>query len=397
MIESTTGWAPVVHARTYRVDFRPHLLVVPDWFTDDDITAVREYIRASTRSAERLPDAPRWLLMKTGRFQVAGVTCMAGSVSADMTHDRPDPGSGGSGRPLYVFLGWATRDLAADPPPMDLDVYKQLYQFVRNRWDNAPPDDAADTVGPLVERFPNLPHDPKIAQLTPDPEAHSSYNHALSVWPDSRRATLWASIARHRGPVSLCIGMARSRDAEESPLGNITVAGSDESVTLDRTPKQPVSTPSGRYTPEGRHIPTSDTRPGDGYTAEPGEHRPPRRQSVAVSVLEMVFKAIESVLHMIGIGSRTPANVPPATPQPPATPVGMDQILRPVRPSEGRPKASAFDAFGTPPPRPTHRSETPTATDKTVSPPPASKLSNDERLDQTRRRNMGQEDAGTSS
>ncbi len=350
MTNPHAGWAPVVHGRTYRVDFRPHLLVVPDWFTDDDIAVVREFARVSTRSAENLTDGPRWLMVRTARFQVAGVTCMAAAVSTDMTYDRPDPGSGGTGRPLYVFLGWATRDLAADPPPMDVEFYKQLYQFVRKRWDNAPPDEAADAVGPLVERFPPVPRVSEIERLTRDPDKLGSENPILSVWPDSLRETLWMAAARHTGPVSLCLGMARSRDAEDSPLGNITVAGSDKSFTHKRTPK-PATGTTDRYTNTGHYEAGSfaNDRPYPRPAAEGRASGSPRRQSAATGVSEFVVDGLQSLMRMIGIGGHEEPKTPPGSSQTAPPVVSLGEVLRPVRPSAGRPKANAFDAFDEPP------------------------------------------------
>lgn len=349
MTDSLNGWAPIVHGRTYRVDFRPHLLVVPDWFCDTDIAFVRNYIRTSTRSAEQLPNRPRWLFLRTDRFQLAGTTCMASFVSSDMTHDRPDPGSGGTGRPLYVFLGWATRDLAADPPPMNIDYYKELYQFVRNRWNNAPPDDVTDIVGTMVERFPPLSQESQIVELLPDRSAFDSENLSCRVWQDSLRTTLWASAGRITLPTSLCVGMARPRDVEDSPMCNITVAGSDECITLNRIPK-PAAGATGRNVNTGSYEPRSSMNE-EFYSRQRAGFPPtdsPRRHKVNPGVIDVIVNALYSLLRTLcsfGRGSSTKQNVDQDSSPPPVSPVGMGDILRPVRPKTRNPKGDAFDAF----------------------------------------------------
>jgi hypothetical protein len=398
--DSRTGWAPVVHGRTFRVDFRPHLLVVPEWFTDQDIATVRRFVLASMRTAERLPEGERWLMVKTSQFQMVGVTCMAEAVSADMIHDRS--ASGGAGRPLHVFLGFATGDLAADPPPMELEIYKPLYDFVRSRWDEDPHDPQAqecEAVPAKDEQFPAPPADRRVEGLTLEPDSHGSQKPVLRVWPDSERAALWAAAARHPGRVSLCIGMANSRDAENSPLGNITVAGSNEPATLDREPELAAPT-SGRQDTVVRDHARED--------ASPVPPRP-RRRFVPADLWHRIFRAIDAILRLLGLRGGQPLKALPAPPD------GFDDIFQPVSPTTGPPKPDVFDIYDGPsvavgkasPPPPTQKpidepppsqepsDETPPSQEPSDQAPPSQKLSNVELHDLITRRNLGQKDAGT--
>lgn len=102
--------------------------------------------------------------------------------------------------------------------------------------------------------------------------------------------------------------------------------------------------------------------------AESPANAPPRRQSVAIDVIEFVLKALDSFLRMIGVRGQEMPKPPVASHQTAAPLVGIGEVLRPVQPSAGQPKADAFDAFDEPKPKPVGEPSAPAATDAGSSP-----------------------------
>ncbi len=234
-----SSWAPIVHGRTYLVDFRSNLIVVPEDFHEQEIVWARAHILVTTRQAEKLPGRPRWSIFKSERHCVVGVTCMADEVSETMTRDsanasdldpsKPNP----KGRPLYVFLGWVCRAPFAPVPPRELCWYRELYHYVRARWAEK---HQADTVHLGRYEKDNLP-----AATAPPGDCFelSSQAHSLKVWPDADPDALWASAAAQHPPVSLCLGLENSRDALDGPLLNVAVAGISAPHLLEKSRSVP--------------------------------------------------------------------------------------------------------------------------------------------------------------
>ena len=132
-------WAPLVYGRTYEVDFR--FIAVPDNFGAKDLEKAENYIRVTTRSAEKLPDNPRWLLLKNKRFCIVGVTCMVRELvgaANEKTDDLTELTKDSHGRPLYVFVGYVAEKSPdtsiLEFPPMKLKFFTRLYEYVRLRW-----------------------------------------------------------------------------------------------------------------------------------------------------------------------------------------------------------------------------------------------------------------------
>lgn len=348
MTSFDTGWAPVIHGRTYRVDFRPQMMAIPTWFTEDHIEMVRPFVLASTRSAETIPAGCRWLFVKTDSYQVVGVTCMASDVSADMTHDRPDPRSGGAGRPLYTFLGWATCDLSAEPPPMELDYYQQLYEFIRKRWDTAPPDDVAEKVSAMVEKFPSRSGDFRAEELNRIKEAFSKSKTDLSIWPESFRDLLWASAADYSRPVSLCLGMARSRDAEKSPLGHITLSGRENEMTIHRGERTTTKT----VTPEKDPFDSSPLEPGQKSEPRHASHFPYQESGTSenVSYFNRLFQLLAEPFKRKEGPDETTAQEDDRNQVEEDFTVKMGDLFTPLESNSSSATTDAFDAFNDPPP-----------------------------------------------
>lgn len=98
---------PVLHARTFNVDFRTgKLLVEPEIFTDKDSQQVYDIAIESTRQLEMAPECGRYIILGTGEYTVVGRTVRFIDLykSCDRTPqycnvDKED------GRPAYGFVG----------------------------------------------------------------------------------------------------------------------------------------------------------------------------------------------------------------------------------------------------------------------------------------------------
>jgi len=278
-------WAPLVHSRTYEVDFRSNLIAVPNDFTDSEIEWVRKHILVSFRFAtyEQLRDQPRWMAFKSRRHCVVGVTCMAAEVSADKKMHRDI-----EGRPLYVFLGGVSRNPRAPLPPMDLELFKPLFELLRERFWEKSHDRDKDRICQFDynEKWPlrSLPAGQKLVTLNTKAEQ-------LKVWSDEDRIKLWFSAEKCPEPVSLCMGLAQEADALTGPVLNVSIQG----ATPRLRPKQPAETkskPSGKAE-SSRSKPARDTKKMRGQSAV--QHEPKDqaghggRSSSALSLLTNFF------------------------------------------------------------------------------------------------------------
>jgi hypothetical protein len=213
------NWAAIVHGRTYEVDFRSNLIVVPEDFGREEIDWARRYILGTTVSPDELRHHPRWSVFKSDRHCVVGVTCQSRLVSEDLTLDIDN-------RPGYVFLGYVARGPFPPLPPREIEQFERLYQFVRDRWREKKSQsqdihDCGYIFEPGVEEFP-------VAELP----ALNASGERIAIWPSRDERRLWAAASNHPGPISLCLGLAGSRDAVEGPFDNATTGDAVERILL---------------------------------------------------------------------------------------------------------------------------------------------------------------------
>jgi hypothetical protein len=248
------SWYPIVHGRTAFVDFRSNLIVVPKILSDPELEWAKRHILATTRAPDRLPGNPRWSVFQTPELVVVGVTCMAAEVSHEMTNEIVVvDGRDVERRPLYVFLGYASRRHESGLPPRDLHLFGDLYRFVKARWREPWHDSREKHISSDREELPMVPAG-SLVRL-------NDRDDLLSVWPRSRADELWASAANFHG-ASLCIGLPNAAEALEGVFHNATLQhGEDEfSVRREPHPPRPGRRSAGR--PEGAPDPHREPSPG---------------------------------------------------------------------------------------------------------------------------------------
>jgi hypothetical protein len=236
----------VVYGRTLDVDFRFLALPAGGAWSEP-------YILASMSLAEQLPERPRWLLTQTAEQRLVGVTCMARDLVGRDDQQIRDAHS----RPLYLFVGYLTTTRAADggfaagpayptqanlPPQQALAAFAPLYQYVRDHWDEQipqPPNQVAASAPTFAEA--DRAKTPKGGAA--DEWALNTERETRALWPDGarERQALWAAAQGQAGVVSLCLGLARQRDALDSPFLNATVADVKAPVRERLAQTQPAS------------------------------------------------------------------------------------------------------------------------------------------------------------
>lgn len=221
-------WAPVVYASTYKADFR--LLTAPHGLARG---RGREWLLALVISMlqppERLEKTPRWSIFQDQTWRVFGVASMATDLvgrNDPMIRDR-------SGRPMYLFVGYASRKMFMRhftlPPLCDtsLETFVPLYEYVRRHWDEERPTSS--------EEGDELAIDPGttfVVKESATVQLNSDTSH-IALWPDTRqeRVRLWQAVVNSSAPMSLLLGFASQRYASLTPYLNGTSSGI-KSVTV---------------------------------------------------------------------------------------------------------------------------------------------------------------------
>jgi hypothetical protein len=258
------SWYPIVHGRTAFVDFRSNLIVVPKIFNDTELEWAKKHILATTRAPEQLPGNPRWSVFQTPALVVVGVTCMASEVSPDMTREIVVVGGREvERRPLYVFLGYASRRTVLGLPPRDLKLFGDLYQFVKDRWREQWYESRTKHVSTDPRELPELCAG-SLATLNDDDDL-------LSVLPSSQADELWASAANFPR-ASLCIGLPNSAAALEGVFHNATLRDQEDKLLFRREPQLRRPDRHSTERPDGvseRFRESPRERVEDGYTLRP--------------------------------------------------------------------------------------------------------------------------------
>lgn len=217
--EKSSKWAPIVYGRTYTVDFR--FLAIPNGIEEAEKDWFRKYIQVSMRSAEKLRDKYRWSIFRSTKFCVVGLTCMSNVLSKNFTNDFQN-------RATHVFVGYVTKSRFPDIPPMEKNLFKPLYKFVSEKWEdinrlNYTQTDYTENLNYTKEKLINT--DVECF----DGELNTNHNQVF-LWTDSEQndKKLWKAVSECQSPVSLCLGLARRKDAtDNSPFLNVTIVGKD--------------------------------------------------------------------------------------------------------------------------------------------------------------------------
>ena len=126
---------PIIHARTKNVDFRSNLLVVPDFFTLDDIKWCHTYITESTRFFEMVDKKGRQVLFSNESYVVIGLSIFIRDLY-ELCNKAPQYHLVDGSRTNYAFLGFLFRkkDILS-PFNIPYEFYLEQYERTMNaRW-----------------------------------------------------------------------------------------------------------------------------------------------------------------------------------------------------------------------------------------------------------------------
>lgn len=239
-----TRWAPLVYARTLKVDFR--LLAIPDGMDAVDLDWLRECIEGSTVDPDHLRDHSRVSLFRNERFCAFGVTCMAGLLSSRNAKV--------GNRELYLFAGYATRApepfsataaCAAIPSLAGLRrgafrPFRPLYQHVNRFWQDERVTFSPEEVGEITHPWQDIPD---LNRLTDEHRIDhkvltgtSTINCSPSLvrmFPVADASRAWSDAVLANDRTTLCVGLPNSTAVMRSPFLNAGV------LTLKQTRDEP--------------------------------------------------------------------------------------------------------------------------------------------------------------
>ncbi|BAQ63130.1 hypothetical protein GM3708_3536 (plasmid) [Geminocystis sp. NIES-3708] len=222
----------IVYGRTYEVDFR--FIALPENFTDDDKKWIENYIKVTTRTAEKLTNNPRFSIVKNSQYCVFGVTCLARDLHnvIEETKDKYD-------RPLYGFFGYVisvNENVEAihcflEP---NIDLFKPLYNYILEHWNTRKKlsspirvsyNENLSKYGEINnQKYLDIDYKKIRYNTSSEKEIYlypssSEYNHSL--WSITIDNILKDSV----NLVSLCLNLTNKSDLENAPFLNVTVNG----------------------------------------------------------------------------------------------------------------------------------------------------------------------------
>ncbi|MCX7922073.1 MAG: hypothetical protein N3B21_08700 [Clostridia bacterium] len=245
-------FAPLVHSRTYKMDFRPKFLAVPEDFNDSRIAWAKEFVLSTTNSADFLEDSIRKSVFSDGKYCVIGITCMAKTlnkigrekVAEGKEYDEHSSKPGTPGRPIYVFLGYVfqidrEKKIAYDIP---IEMFADLFKdYVSPRWEEKWSDPGANMA--TLGRYQPIDN-ARCVISSSDENGEREFNHEIGdevhVFPSGKgqEELLWENalaIVAKGMPFSLCIGMHSSNDARRSVFNNISAHDAKEKFVVKRS------------------------------------------------------------------------------------------------------------------------------------------------------------------
>jgi hypothetical protein len=288
-------WAVVVYGRTYEVDFR--LLAIPHDLTHSEAFWISQRIQVMTRSAENLPNAPRWGIFSQDGLCVVGISCM---VQELLTAAEEEFTSDCLGRPLFAFVGYVgriTQTVSEIPDYLDQDLrsFRSPYlEYALPNWTAKSFENRSRT--PTMTEYRSLHHLPvNVSNITNQAELALSLpdKRQIFLYPDTQqnRQSLWrmAAMMLCAGqPVSLCLGLSRISDANDGLFLNATVVGATERRVLSNVNIPQVSPPVAAPSPVRSSEPQRSAISG---FPDRNQHR-----IILLGVMELLIGALLGVL-----------------------------------------------------------------------------------------------------
>ena len=227
-------WAAIVYSRTYEVDFR--FIVLPKAFTEKDKKWAEKYILGTTRLPEKLLEQPRWSLFKNERYCIVGVTCMLREIITNDSDENTSERTQDNGkRPVYGFFGYVTeltKDSDVEIPSMNLELFTELSKYVVDKWYVKSFDPASRIADESQYKI-----DFKATDIAFREVNYFALNHSdkrINLYPNSNAKDLWFEASQSPYPISLCLGIAREKDAIDGPFLNATALDVIEVCTKDK-------------------------------------------------------------------------------------------------------------------------------------------------------------------
>lgn len=227
-------WAAIVYGRTYEVDFR--LLALPHDFNRTEKDWLMSHIQTMTRLPEELPSKPRWAVFTNNRLCVVGIACMVRDLGKQVNTNDEDITKDQRGRPLYTFVGYATRLLDQDKVEIPDYLHQNFslfstpyYQYVSANWRVKSYDNRSNVAISTDYQDSLLTVEIPAESDTREFNLNLVEDDAVYLWPDrdTERYYLWATAAkqiRAGNNVSLCMGLSLGSNAINGAFLNATAA-----------------------------------------------------------------------------------------------------------------------------------------------------------------------------
>ncbi|MBO1072923.1 MAG: hypothetical protein HEQ13_27890 [Dolichospermum sp. DEX189] len=234
-------WAAIVYSRTYEVDFR--FIVLPKAFTEKDKKWAEKYILGTTRLPEKLLEQPRWSLFKNERYCIVGVTCMLREITTNDSDENTSERTQDNGkRPVYGFFGYVTeltKDSDVEIPSMNLELFTELSKYVVDKWYVKSFDPASRIPNESQYKIDFKATDIAVREV--NDVALNRSDKWINLYPNSDAKDLWFEASQSPYPISLCLGIAREKDAIDGPFLNATALDVIEVCTKDKRNEPRVS------------------------------------------------------------------------------------------------------------------------------------------------------------
>ena len=229
-------WAAIIYGRSYHLDFR--FITLPQDFTEQKKDWAAEYILATLSQANKLSERPRWSLFKDESHCVIGITCMVRDLLQDIiSQDGIELLSkDNQGRPLYVFVGYATplnqhKSLLNFPSynEQSLQPFHNLYQHILKVW--WVEEYCENSKKPFFDEYQTINFEHNKINIEPNVQLERPINdcekqpHHIYLWQNNleQNQQLWSSAALCDRPTSVCLGNQKLKHILKSPFLNQTV------------------------------------------------------------------------------------------------------------------------------------------------------------------------------
>ena len=203
--------APLIHSRTFEVDFNSKFAVRPDDFTDADIEWARKVILPSTQDLDVLGDVRLIAASSNGKC-IAGVACQLKTFAERHGLDAAEEYfCDNRGRFIKVFLGYSIRDAAPNtiPDVKPADLWQLFKEYLAPEWKRKAP----ETVLAPYRDF-------ATKNLTPAPSKPVQLFFGVGLYEMSPalNATLfeaYLALALKQRPLAFCTNLDRIQPIED--------------------------------------------------------------------------------------------------------------------------------------------------------------------------------------